>query len=211
MGSNLDLTSPLSHYKNSLVLWIFVSKSLSHRLLFLNLQPLVWNLYFEFTFILFEDKHNTPLHFSPEPVLLVPLFTQAPSNLLSVQEILHWIWSGIDLDQITFSEGHITFCHLQAINHIDNPQFYSDLSNAVDKDSESRFREDRDSEGEEPSHLQPTLAQTELSNLQPTQDSKTSSIGLRPIPFRNNNQWHTVGLIAGDFCYNFGKITVLTS
>ena len=30
-----------------------------------------------------------PPHLSPEPELLVPLFTQAPSSSLSVQEILH--------------------------------------------------------------------------------------------------------------------------
>lgn len=95
--------------------------------------------------------------------------------MLSVQKILHQIQSGTDLDQVAFSEGQITFCHLRAINQIENPQFYHDLSDTVDKDLSSRFSEDKDSKGEEESHLQPTQAPTEQRESETTVVSEPSS------------------------------------
>ena len=131
---------------------------------------------------------------SLEPALLVPLFTWAPSNLLSVQEILHHGWSGIGIDQVTFTEGQITFRHLRAIDQINNPQFYSDLSDAADEDSQTRFHEDRENKGEE------ELQEEEDHNLLPQpihSQTQSTSIpgagnvlrGLQLVPFQNDNQW----------------------
>ena len=48
--------------------------------------------------------------------------------MLSIQQILNRIQLGIDLNQVTFNEGAITFLNLQSLDHLDNPQFYNDMS-----------------------------------------------------------------------------------
>ena len=45
-----------------------------------------------------------------------PIFTRAPSNMLSVQQIYQRIQLGIDLNQVTFNEGGITFQKLQTLD-----------------------------------------------------------------------------------------------
>ena len=120
-----------------------------------------------------------PPHFQLETALPVPLFTQVPSNLLSVQEILQRIWSGTDLDQIAFREGGITFQNLRDINR-------------VDKSSSTRFHEDRENEGEElqaEDSLHLIQDPHPLSNSKSTPDFGPSSNKLWPIPFWNDNQW----------------------
>ena len=50
---------------------------------------------------------------SAEPILVpAQIFTQAPSNTLSIQQIYQRIRSGTDLDQVAFNEGGITFRNL---------------------------------------------------------------------------------------------------
>ena len=86
-----------------------------------------------------------------------PIFTQMTSNMLSIQEILQRIQSGTDLDQVAFTEGGITFQNLQTLDHLENPQFYSDLPDAAGKSSLSWFpeeieEEEREVEAEEEEH-----------------------------------------------------------
>ena len=49
-----------------------------------------------------------------------------------VDQLLARIWSGINLDEIAFREGSITYWNLWNIDENANPQFYTDLSNTVD-------------------------------------------------------------------------------
>ena len=125
------------------------------------------------------------------------IFTQAPSNSLSIQEILQRIHLGIDLDEVAFHKSRIIFCNLQAIDRVKNPQFYNDSSDAVDKDSLSRFPEDRENEGEEEPQeeedldlpLQPTQDHHSLSRSESTLDFKLFLSALQPVPFQNDGQW----------------------
>ena len=66
-----------------------------------------------------------------------------------VDQLLAQIQSGINLDQIAFWEGSITYLNLQNINHNTNPQFYTDLSNAVDNNFQQPHLEDSEIQEEE--------------------------------------------------------------
>ena len=135
-----------------------------------------------------------PPCFQPEIVLPVPLFTQAMSNTVSIQEILQRIWSGWDLDQVAFKKGRIMFWNLRDINRSDNPQFYSNSSDTVDEDSPTRFHKDRENEGEEEPQeevdqyhpLQPTHTPTPSINIP---DSRNILRELQLVPFSNDTQW----------------------
>ena len=50
-----------------------------------------------------ESEQEEPL---PVPT---PIFTRVPSNTLSILQIYQRIRSGIDLDQVAFNKGRITF------------------------------------------------------------------------------------------------------
>ena len=109
-----------------------------------------------------------------------PIFTQAPSNTLSIQQILNRIWSGIDLDQITFNEGGIIFQNLQSLDYLDNPQFYSNVSATADENS-SWFQEDRGREGEGKKEHQ-IKGEGSQAPLQPIQEQSHASTPSRTIP-----------------------------
>ena len=49
---------------------------------------------------------------------------------------------GTELDQFAFREGRLTYCQLQAIDRINNPQFYSEPTETAVAGSSSQFRED---------------------------------------------------------------------
>ena len=49
-----------------------------------------------------------------------------------VDQLLARIRSGINLDELAFREGSITYWNLWNIDRNANPQFYTDLSNTVD-------------------------------------------------------------------------------
>ena len=59
------------------------------------------------------------------------------------------IWSGINLDKVAFTKGHITHHHLWEIDQNANPQFYTKSSQHVDNNYESPCFQDISSEGEE--------------------------------------------------------------
>ena len=64
-------------------------------------------------------------------------FNQSPTTAdLSVEQILAHIRSGVDLDQIAFREGNITYWNLWNIDRNTNPQFYTDSSDTVDNNYE---------------------------------------------------------------------------
>ena len=74
-----------------------------------------------------------------------------------VEQLLAHIWSGVNLDKVGFTEGHITYHNLQNLDCNPNPQFYTDLSNAADDNYEPPRHKDSDSqeegEGEEETPL----------------------------------------------------------
>ena len=124
-----------------------------------------------------------------------PIFTRAPSNMLSVQQILQRIWSGMDLDQVTFNKGGITFWNLWDIDHFNNPQYYHDSSSAAGKNSLSRFPGETENEGEEEQieggdsqlPLQPIQEQSCASTpSRTTLDLGNTSNTSWPIPFIND-------------------------
>ena len=71
-----------------------------------------------------------------------------------VEHLLAHIWSGINLNEVAFTDGSITYWNLWIINQNANPQFYTDK---VDDNYEPPCLEDFDSqeegEGEEESLL----------------------------------------------------------
>ena len=56
---------------------------------------------------------------------------------------------GIDLDQVAFTEGNITYWHLQNIDRNTNPQFDTKLSNTVDDNYKPPCHKDSETTGEE--------------------------------------------------------------
>ena len=58
-----------------------------------------------------ETSSRNNMESEQEAVLPIPMpiFTQVPSKMLSIQEIYQRIRSGTDLDQVAFNEGGITF------------------------------------------------------------------------------------------------------
>ena len=132
-----------------------------------------------------------PHQVSPEPVLPILQCLIAPSNSLSVQAILDQVRRGIDLDEIAFQEGSITYRNCRDIDCFDNPQFYNNWSDAPDIDYDSRIPGDIDREGEvECSHLLTILAPTPSTDLEPTQDSKPLPINSQPLQFQLEDLWH---------------------
>ena len=63
--------------------------------------------------------------------------------------VLTHVQSGINLDEPAFAEGNITFHQLRNIDHNENPQFYSELSQHVDDNYEPPRHEESDSQDEE--------------------------------------------------------------
>ena len=57
--------------------------------------------------------------------------------------------SGVDLDDLIFSEGNITFLNLRNIDHNANPHLYSKSSVTVDDNYEPPCHEDPETTGEE--------------------------------------------------------------
>ena len=53
-----------------------------------------------------------------------------------LEDLIAQIQSGVDLDEIAFTKGNITFCHLRDIDQNTNPQFYNELSQHVDDNYE---------------------------------------------------------------------------
>ena len=74
-----------------------------------------------------------------------------------VEHLLARIWSGINLDKVMFTEGHITYHHLWNIDQNANPHFYTKSSQAEDDNYKPPCLEDFDSqeeeEGKEEHHL----------------------------------------------------------
>ena len=68
---------------------------------------------------------------------------------LTVEQLLAQIRSGVNLDQVAFMEGNITYQHLQNIDRNANPQFYTELSNAVDDNYELPHHKDSETRGED--------------------------------------------------------------
>ena len=66
-----------------------------------------------------------------------------------LEGLLACIRSGVNLDKITFTEGQITFRHLQQIDRNANPQFYTESSQHKDNNYEQPHLEDSSSQGEE--------------------------------------------------------------
>ena len=80
---------------------------------------------------------------------------------LTVDQVLAQIRSGVNLDQLAFREGNITY---QNLNRNANPHLCAKLSNAVDDNYEQTFHEESENEDEdEDLHplpiLRPTLTQ----------------------------------------------------
>ena len=68
---------------------------------------------------------------------------------LTVELVLACIHSGIDLDEVSFTHGNITFCHLQQIDHNENPQFYPESYDAVDDQYKQQWKDEIESQVEE--------------------------------------------------------------
>ena len=86
--------------------------------------------------------------------------------------MLAQIRSGVDLDQLTFGEGNITYQNLWNINRNTNPHLYTELSDAVNNNYKQPFHEESENEDEEESHPLPipgtslTLVSQQFSNEQ---------------------------------------------
>ena len=89
---------------------------------------------------LMESKQEEPLP--------VPIFSQAPLNTLSIQQIYQGIWSGTDLYQLAFNKGGITFWNLQTLDHQENPQLYCKFPDAAGEYSLPQFQEEEEREVE---------------------------------------------------------------
>ena len=123
-----------------------------------------------------------------------PTQLQRPSPIaadLSVDQLLAQIQSGIDLDQVAFTEGNITYWHLQNIDRNANTQFYTESSSVVDDNYEPPCHEDSETMGEEeeeeeislpipgPSHLSPIhLTTQELEHCSNEQLSENKNYKL---------------------------------
>ena len=66
-----------------------------------------------------------------------------------VEQLLAHIQSGIDLNQIAFREGNITYWNLRNLDQNANPQFYTNSSDAADDNYEQPYLEDSEHWGEE--------------------------------------------------------------
>ena len=88
-----------------------------------------------------------------------------------LDSLLTHIWLGINLNEIAFSDGNITFRQLRNIDCNENPQFYSELSQHEDDNYEPSHLEELDSqnekEGEEESPL-PIPDPTGINSLTPS-------------------------------------------
>ena len=105
----------------------------------------------------------------PVPNNLV--FTWAPSNMLSVQEIYQRIWSGTDIDQVAFNKGGITFWNLQTLDCQENPHLYCDMPDAAGEYSLTRFSKDTE-EGE---------VEVEVEKEEHHSEEEDSKVLLQPI------------------------------
>ena len=77
-------------------------------------------------------------------------FNRSPLTAdLTVDQVFARIQSGVDLDQPAFREGNITYWNLQNIDRNANPQFYTELSNAVGNNYEQPCLEDSETMGDE--------------------------------------------------------------
>ena len=75
---------------------------------------------------------------------------QLPATVdLRVEQLLARIRSDINLDQIDFTEGNITFQHLWNIDQNTKPKFYTESSQHADDNYEPPCLEDFDSQEEE--------------------------------------------------------------
>ena len=74
---------------------------------------------------------------------------QSPVPILSVEQVLAHIQSGIDLDQPAFREGSIMYQNLQNINRKTHPEFYTNLSDPMDNNYKQPCLEDSEQWGEE--------------------------------------------------------------
>ena len=74
---------------------------------------------------------------------------QSPVPILSVEQVLAHIQSGIDLDQSAFREGSIMYQNLQNINRKTHPEFYTNSSDPVDNNYKQPCLEDSEQWGEE--------------------------------------------------------------
>ena len=68
---------------------------------------------------------------------------------LLVAQLLARIWSGVDLDQLAFQEGSITYQNLWNIDRNTHPKFYADSSDAADDNFRQPCLEDIEQQGEE--------------------------------------------------------------
>ena len=66
-----------------------------------------------------------------------------------VEDVIARIWTGVNLDEIAFTEGQISYGNLQNIEWNANPQFYTDSSDAADDNYKQPCHEGSDSQGEE--------------------------------------------------------------
>ena len=66
-----------------------------------------------------------------------------------VDQLLACIWSGVNLDKITFREGSITYWNLWNLDCNTNPQFYTNLSDAMDDNYEQPHLKDIEQREEE--------------------------------------------------------------
>ena len=66
-----------------------------------------------------------------------------------LEDLLTHIWSGENLDEITFAEGNITYCQLHNIDWSTNPHLYSELSHHMDDNYKPPCLEDFNSQEEE--------------------------------------------------------------
>ena len=68
---------------------------------------------------------------------------------LTPDQVLAQVRSGVDLDDLVFSEGNITFQRLRNIDHNANPHLYSKLSVTADDNYEPPHHKDPETEQEE--------------------------------------------------------------
>ena len=64
------------------------------------------------------------------------------------ESLLAHIWSRENLDEVAFTEGHITYCQLWRIDQLANPQFYTKVSQLEDTDYQPPCFQAIQSEGE---------------------------------------------------------------
>ena len=161
-----------------------------------------------------EEQQNQNIEITPLKIInwVNERIDWACSIAEELVQTIYWVHQsqGTEFNQTAFREGGLTYCQLQQIDQINNPNLYSDTTDTAVVGPSTQFQEDEQyQEGEEqeehleeqplphPLHIQEQMQQEDLSSK--TQNSQESSkILTRPstpikqtliVPFLTEEDW----------------------